>query len=352
MNLKKILLNAALAASCSVCAQQSQAQTKEYTNPVINVSVPDPTMIRAKDGYFYLYGTEDTRNIPIYRSSDMVNWEYMNTAFTDGTRPSWDNPISNGKYHSLWAPEIRYINGKYTLYYSWAVWGEEWDSEVGVATSDSPTGPFTDQGQVIDAREMNVQNSIDQFEYEDNGQRYLFWGSFHGIYVTELTDDGLRVKRNPDGTPTMKQLVAGQPNACAYEGTCIYKRGNYYYLFASIGSCCEGANSTYQTVVGRSTSLLGPYVNKKGERMLDNKHEIVISGNEHWAGPGHNSIVIRDDAKQEWIVYHGYPRAEADKGRVVLLDRLQWTKDGWPYVEGTAPSKKAAAPIIKQKKRR
>ena len=342
MNLKKILLNAALAASCSVCAQQSQAQTKEYTNPVINVSVPDPTMIRAKDGYFYLYGTEDTRNIPIYRSSDMVNWEYMNTAFTNDTRPTWE-----GK-HSLWAPEIRYINGKYVLYYSWARWGDHWNSEVGVATADNPLGPFVDHGKIIDAKKLNVENSIDQFYFEEKGKKYLFWGSFFGLYAVELNKDGLSVKCNADGTPVVREKIAGN----AYEASCVYKKGKYYYLFASIGSCCEGANSTYQTVVGRSTSLLGPYVNKKGERMLDNKHEIVISGNEHWAGPGHNSIVIRDDAKQEWIVYHGYPRAEADKGRVVLLDRLQWTKDGWPYVEGTAPSKKAAAPIIKQKKRR
>ena len=342
MNLKKILLNAALAASCSVCAQQSQAQTKEYTNPVINVSVPDPTMIRAKDGYFYLYGTEDTRNIPIYRSSDMVNWEYMNTAFTNDTRPTWE-----GK-HSLWAPEIRYINGKYVLYYSWARWGDHWNSEVGVATADNPLGPFVDHGKIIDAKKLNVENSKDQFYFEEKGKKYLVWGSFFCLYAVELNKDGLSVKCNADGTPVVREKIAGN----AYEASCVYKKGKYYYLFASIGSCCEGANSTYQTVVGRSTSLLGPYVNKKGERMLDNKHEIVISGNEHWAGPGHNSIVIRDDAKQEWIVYHGYPRAEADKGRVVLLDRLQWTKDGWPYVEGTAPSKKAAAPIIKQKKRR
>ena len=317
-----------------------------YTNPVIRQSAPDPTCIRANDGYYYLYGTEDTYNLPVYRSKNMVDWEYMNTAFTDGTRPSWDNPISTGQYHSLWAPEIRYINGKYTLYYSWAVWGQEWDSEVGVATSDSPTGPFTDQGQVIDAREMNVQNSIDQFEYEDNGQRYLFWGSFHGIYVTELTDDGLRVKRNPDGTPTMKQLVAGQPNACAYEGTCIYKRGNYYYLFASIGSCCEGANSTYQTVVGRSESLFGPYVNRSGRRMLDNQHEILIYANENFVGCGHNSIIQQDDAGQTWIIFHGYVRSEADNGRYVFLNQLYWDEEGWPYVENAVAAPKAFAPVI------
>lgn len=309
-----------------------------YTNPIIRVSVPDPTVIRAQDGYFYLYGTEDTHNIPIYQSKDLVNWTFKNTAFTDATRPTWKGD------HSLWAPEIRYINGKYTLYYSWAIWGNHWNSEVGVATSDSPLGPFIDQGQVIDAVGLGVQNSIDQFYFEENGKKYLFWGSFFGIYVVELTDDGLRVKYNNDGTPAFKQQVAGN----AYEGTCIYKRGDWYYLFASIGSCCEGANSTYQTVVGRSKSLFGPYVDKDGGRMLDNRHEILISGDGNFVGTGHNSIIQQDDAGQAWMILHGYVKAEADRGRYVMLEQLLWDEDQWPYVKDNGVlSSKSLAPIIK-----
>lgn len=309
-----------------------------YTNPIIRVSVPDPTAIRAEDGYFYLYGTEDTYNMPIYQSKDMVNWTFKNTVFTDATRPTWKGN------HSLWAPEIRYINGKYTLYYSWAIWGNHWNSEVGVATSDSPLGPFVDQGQVIDAVGLGVENSIDQFYFEENGKKYLFWGSFFGIYVVELTDDALRVKYNADNTPVFKQQVAGN----AYEGTCIYKRGDWYYLFASIGSCCEGANSTYQTVVGRSKSLFGPYVNKKGERMLDNKHEILISGDGNFVGTGHNSIIQQDDAGQAWMILHGYVKAEADRGRYVMLEQLLWDEDQWPYVkENGVLSSKSLAPVIK-----
>lgn len=61
-----------------------------YSNPVIAQSVPDPTVIRAEDGYFYLYGTEDVYNMPIFRSSDMVHWTKINTVFNDATRPDWD----------------------------------------------------------------------------------------------------------------------------------------------------------------------------------------------------------------------------------------------------------------------
>lgn len=309
-----------------------------YSNPIIRYSAPDPSVIRAQDGYFYLYGTEDTYNMPIYQSKDMVNWEYKNTAFTNETRPTWEGN------HSLWAPEIRYINGKYVLYYSWAKWGDHWNSEVGVATADNPLGPFIDHGQVIDAQKLNVENSIDQFEFEDGGKKYLFWGSFRGIYVVELTDDGLSVKCNSDGTPVFKQQVAGN----AYEGTCIYKRGEWYYLFASIGACCEEANSTYQTVVGRSKSLFGPYVNRSGGKMLNNQHEILISGDGNFVGTGHNSIIQHDDAGQAWMILHGYVKAEADRGRYVMLEQLLWDEEGWPSVKETGVlSAKALAPVIK-----
>lgn len=315
----------------------------KYSNPVLDRSVPDPTVIRTKDGTYYMYGTEDTRNIPIFKSKDMVNWTFAGTAFTQESRPSWDNP--EGKKHSLWAPEIRYIDGKYVLYYSWARWGDEWESNVGVAVSASPEGPFKDLGCLIDANapEINVRNSIDQFYIKDHGKHYLFWGSFSGIYVVELESDGLSVKRDKDGMPVLKQQVCGT----AFEGVNIYKKGKYYYLFASVGACCNGANSTYKTVVGRSENILGPYVDKNGKKMLDNGYEVVIQGDATWAGPGHNSIIQTDDAGQEWMIYHGYRKAAADKGRVVLLDKLQWAQDGWPYVEGKAPSEKAEAPVIR-----
>ena len=54
---------------------------KSYQNPVINYSLPDPSIIKGEDGYYYLYATEDIRNLPIHRSKDLVEWEYVGTAF-------------------------------------------------------------------------------------------------------------------------------------------------------------------------------------------------------------------------------------------------------------------------------
>ena len=61
-----------------------------YRNPVVNFSLPDPTIIQAADSSFYLYATEDIRNVPILHSSDLVNWTEVGTAFTDQTRPNFE----------------------------------------------------------------------------------------------------------------------------------------------------------------------------------------------------------------------------------------------------------------------
>ena len=98
----------------------AMAQTTTYTNPVIDRSAPDPTVVRADDGTFYLYSTEDVRNLPIYSSKNLINWTLEGTAFTDSSRPQW---LPEG---SIWAPCINRIGSQYVLYYSKSVWGGEW----------------------------------------------------------------------------------------------------------------------------------------------------------------------------------------------------------------------------------
>lgn len=300
-----------------------------YSNPVINYSLPDPTIIKANDGYFYLYATEDIRNTPIHRSKDLVNWESVGTAFTNETRPTFEPK------GGLWAPDINYINNQYVLYYSMSVWGGEWTCGIGVATADNPQGPFTDHGKLFRSNEIGVQNSIDQFFIEENGRKYLFWGSFSGIYAIELSNDGLSVKPNVE-----KQQIAGK----AYEATYIHKRNGFYYLFASIGTCCEGLNSTYTTVVGRSDNLFGPYHDKEGKSMMQNNHEVVIHKNEKFVGTGHNSEIVQDKKKQDWILYHAVS-IDNPKGRVLVLDQILWKND-WPYIEGSTPSLKHKTPFF------
>ena len=299
----------------------------EYSNPVANLDMPDPSLVKGDDGYFYLYVTESVRNLPVYRSPNLVDWDFVGTAFTDSTRPHFEQKAG------IWAPDISRVGDRYVLHYSMSVWGGEWTCGIGSAWSDSPEGPFTDKGLMFRSNEIGVQNCIDPFYIEEDGKKYLFFGSFRGIYAVELTDDALSVR---PGT-TLKK-VAGS----AYEGTYIHKKDGHYYFFASIGTCCEGLNSTYSTVVGRSDSLFGPYTDREGRPMLENNHEMLIRRNNQFVGTGHNSEIITDDDGNDWILYHAV-KVDSPKGRKLMLDRVTWV-DGWPVVEGNSPSLKSTGP--------
>lgn len=309
-----------------------------YTNPVITFSsAADPTVIRTEDG-FYLYATQtDKYWVPIYFSKDLVNWEFKRTAFRNATKPQ----IPGGG--AFWAPEIRHINGKYVLYFSWAKWGDGDASYTAVATSDSPLGDFVNSKELLTKEDFG-SNCIDQFYYEEDNKKYMFVGSFNGIYVTELTDDGLSVKRNENGTPTLKKQVCGK----AFEGTNIYKKNGYYYLFASINNCCDGERSRCKVVVGRSQDLLGPYLDKSGKDMINNAWELVLEGDgQKFFGPGHNSIIVQDDAGTDWMIYHSYVKENGEVGgRLGMLDRVLWTEDGWPYIKNCVPSTSDFLPVF------
>ena len=307
-----------------------------YNNPVSNTSLPDPTVIKGSDGWFYLYATEDTRGMPIMHSKDLTWWDWTKkTVFNDNTRPTW---LSGG---GLWAPDINYINNKYVLYYALSTWGEVHANGVGIGIADDPQGPFTDKGKLFTSDEIGVLNSIDPDLFVDNdGKNYLFWGSMGGgLYMIEMSNDGLSIKPGAS-----KQKVGGN----YMEGVHVHKRGNYYYLFVSVGSCCEGVNSTYQLAVGRSSMLTGPYLNKSGNSMLNGNYSVVVSGNSIFKGPGHCSQILKDDDGDDWILFHGYDTRANSDWRTLILERLYWDNNGWPYIgnNGT-PSITKPGPFFK-----
>jgi arabinan endo-1,5-alpha-L-arabinosidase len=313
------------------CADSEQPAT--YQNPVINRSLPDPTVIRAQDGYFYLYATEDTHNVPIYRSADLVKWRYMGTAFTDATRPM--DMVPNG---GIWAPEINYIDGKYVLYYSKSTWGGSWEAGIGVAWSDRPNGGFHDAHKLFVSNEIGIENCIDPyFMQDDDGRNYLFFGSFHDIYCVELTADGLSLKEGFEP----KKIAGG-----LIEATTIMKHDGYYYLVGSTGTCCEGANSTYRLVMTRSKNLLGPYVDRYGRSAIGDNFSPLLNKSPQVYGPGHCSRFVTDDAGQTWMIYHGFQASDVDGGRKVYLDKITWGTGGWPQVQGMRPSVEAEIPLF------
>jgi arabinan endo-1,5-alpha-L-arabinosidase len=317
-----------------------------YTNPVSKNfadTFADPSIIKAKDGYWYSFGTSDplregegrTHAIPISRSRDLVNWRYVGDAFDDSNRPSWADTDAD-----IWAPDIRYFDGKYHLYYvvtQTTVTPERDDNAVGVATAPTPAGPWTDSGEpVVGPRRGNggFLWTFDPNEFTDSdGTRYLYYGSYNGgMYVTELSPDGQRAV----GEPTMVAIDN------RYEGAYIMKRDGYYYLFGSSANCCAGPTTGYSVYVGRSESPRGPFLDKEGQSMAESRvgGSIVVTPNGNkWIGPGHNAAVT-DLSGEDFFAYHALDRADpyldgpfGINERPMLIDRLDWI-GGWPTVRG------------------
>jgi arabinan endo-1,5-alpha-L-arabinosidase len=336
------LLTALLWAGCSGNLSSGTDGSPEdfYRNPVFEPDLADPTLLRAPDGWFYAYGTENTWDdkvhhvIPVVRSGDLIHWEFAGDAFQ--TKPNW-------KEGGVWAPDIVYLNGKYHLYYALSTWGDQ-NAGIGLAISDKPEGPFTDQGKVFDSKGIGVFNSIDPCFVTFEGQNYLLWGSLGGgVYAIELSTDGRRIKGE-------KFQLAGNSFEAAY----IFKKGAFFYLFVSTGTCCEGANSVYRVVAGRSEKFEGPYLTPKGIDLktynncwtrpcVDGIDGVILQGNDLVAGPGHNGQIITDDNGDDWFVYHAILRTkpllpDGATRRPMFIDNITWTS-GWPVIhEGKGPS--------------
>lgn len=297
-----------------------------YSNPIFTAfSLPDPDVIRGDDGNFYLYATEHSKtdanmkNSPVMRSADLVNWTKAGSIFTDETHPQ----ITTQPDAGIWAPTVSKVGDKYLIYYSQP--GLNYKHAIGVASSDSPSGPFTDHGKLIDSDEQGVDVSIDAFLYQEDGRNYLFWGSFRKISVIELTADGLAIK---DGE-VRREVAGGQ-----YEAAYVIKRDGYYYLIVSSGLNYQ-KNGNYHIVVGRSQSITGPYVDKDDKDMMRVNHELMLKGDGYFTSTGHSSRIITDDLQQDWILYHSYiPPYDY---RCLMLDRVHWI-DGWPVINTTKPS--------------
>ena len=338
---------ASLTAATQSCSRQASStpETATFANPIIGQDGPDPTVLRDTDGSFWLYNTADL--LSIWHSPDLVTWEKTGSAFTEETRPD-ESRYNYGKA-ALWAPEIRLIDGKYVLFFSmW--WGDDgtYDGHsVAYAVADSPAGPFEFRGQIVNSDPdyppyYGTGHSIDQFYIEDGGRPYLFWGSFRGIYAAELAI-------SPDMDITIKPETLVKVAGNGYEGSCVYERDGKYYLFASVGDWTGGMESTYRTVVGRSDSLLGPYTDREGRPMLGNAFTELIAGDKRFAGTGHNSNIIEDDAGNTWMFYHAYDSLSPDKGRQTMLDLVEWDDEGWPYVNNGHPTESSPVPVINKK---
>lgn len=312
-------------------------------------SFPDPATIRGKDGWWYSYATSDPvrpngafPQLPILRSPDLVHWTRVGQVFP-GARPSWITPSAG-----LWAPDIRFIDGRYVLYYvatdTVAIPGDA-DSAIGVATAPTPTGPWTDSGApMVAPRPGNGSylGTIDPAGFTDRqGQRWLYWSSFNGGgFVARVSADGLRTIAPP------KQILIDN----RYEGVYVVSHGDWYYAFASSTNCCAGPVTGYTVFAGRSHRPDGPFVDRDGVSLNSSRvggTQVIAPDGNRWVGTGHNAVVT-DAAGQDWFVYHAIPRddpylQQGISRRPMLVDRLDWI-DGWPIVRAGLGASDTAEP--------
>ena len=107
----------------------------------------------------------------------------------------------------------------------------------------------------------------------------------------------------------------------------IYRNG-WYYLLGTHGTCCDGVNSTYNIVAGRSRSVNGPFIDNVGRSMIQGGGKMVIATEGRLVGPGHFGRYIEEEGVEK-MSFHW--EADMDQsGRSVLGIRPIIWKDDWP----------------------
>jgi arabinan endo-1,5-alpha-L-arabinosidase len=303
-----------------------------------NIIVHDPVMIK-QDSLYYLFCTG--KGIAKWVSKDMKHWQREEAVFPNEL--AWAKEAVKGfKDHHIWAPDISYHNDTYYLYYSISAFGKN-TSCIGLATnttlhSKSPDYKWIDHGKVIESIPgRDMWNAIDpNLITDENNEPWLAFGSFwNGIKLVKLNE-----QRNAIATPQSWVTVASRKRSfeladtlagdAAIEAPFIFKKDAYYYLFVSFDYCCRGEQSTYKVVVGRSKTLVGPYLDKNGLALSQGGGTLVVEGNKDWAGVGHNAVF--SEKGKDYLVFHGYDAK--DRGIPKLfIKKIDWDKEGWLQVD-------------------
>jgi arabinoxylan arabinofuranohydrolase len=310
-------------------------EAKEYHNSSLPGLYADPDIIYAqKTKKFYLYPTSDGvtnwlgTSFKSFSSTDLVNWKDEGIILDLHKDVAWAE-------NKAWAPTIieRKINGKYKYFYYFCA-----EQKIGVATSNSPTGPFTDLGKpLLEKRPdgfLRKGQTIDPDVFEDpqTDKFYLFWGN--GFMAgAELNDDMLSLK-----TETIKELT---PPKNYTEGTHVfYRNGLYYFLWSQH----DTRDPNYRVRYGTTTSLL--------ENLTIPEDNLVIVRDDAKGiyGTGHNSTIQLPGQDEWYLVYHRftYPNGikmgrEAGYNREVCIDKLEFNPDG--SIQPVQPTHEGIKPV-------
>lgn len=237
--------------------------------------VHDPSIIRAGDGLYYIYGS----HMAAARSEDLMRWEMLSTdagkgcTLVEDVQNQMGEALAWAKAITFWAPDVcQLADGRYYLYYCCCE-GSSPLSAMGLAVSDRPEGPFEDCGVFLRSGMEGLSedgtlydatkhpNVVDpQVFFDQEGKLWMVYGSYSGgIFILEM--DGQTGLPLP-GQGYGKKLLG--KNHSRIEGPYILYAPDtaYYYLFLSFGGL--DASGGYNIRVCRSKNPDGPYEDALG----------------------------------------------------------------------------------------
>ena len=288
---------------------QESGQT-EWPMAIFAGDYPDPSILVDGEDYYMTFTTNYwLPALPIWHSTDLVNWEPIGHAL--------DTYVG-----TVWAPEFRKEDGKYIIYFPA-------DGKIYAVWADNVRGPWSEP--------VNLGiNAIDPgLAVADDGSRCLF---VNGGRMIHLTEDGLNTVGELEDAYDAWPIPDDWVVECeCLESPKIVQRGDWYYIVSAQGGTAGPATS-HMAVVCRSRSITGPW-----EQSPYNPVVHTWSADEKWWSKGHGTLFA--DAKGEWwMVYHAYRKGYYTLGRHTLLEPMKWTDDGWPVFDADShrplPAKK------------
>lgn len=320
--------------------------------PIANIhqwgpyNVHDPSVIKVGDTYYcyntdVAYGTEVRAGIQVRKSKDLVEWKFIGWVF-NGLPTKGRNFIANNggePFSGLWAPYIMEYQGEYRLYYSLSSPTPRL-SVIGLATSDSPEGPWVERDLVVTSLDNNAvqTNAIDPTVIIDQaGDHWFYYGSaWDGIYILKLDPEtGLAAVKGDKGTRIAQRGFTGNSINGNIEGPEIIYNPEFdkYYLFIAY----DWLETKYNVRVGRADSPEGPFYDFNGVDMNEEHDDLPMilapykfDGHSGWQGVSHPGV-FSDGEGQYYMAHQGRPGI--DKYFMVLhIRKIFWTEDGWPVV--------------------
>ena len=268
--------------------------------------IHDPSTIQFCDGKYYTFGTGGGGLV----SADGWVWE------GGAVRPGGGA-----------APDAIKIGDRYLVGYS-ATGGGLGGGHAGRVLTmwnrtldpSSPDFAFTEPVEVAHSEVDEDCDAIDVgFLMDPSGRLFCTYGTYFGnIRMVEL--DPATGGRLP-GNRAVDVAIDCEASTMMY-------RDGWYYLLGTHGTCCDGVNSTYNIVCGRSRSPFGPFLDNVGRDMRKGGGKMVVAAEERRFGAGHFGRFIVEPGVEKMSFHF---EADLDRsGRSVLAVRPILWKDGWP----------------------